>query len=1045
MEEVVHSSPPQSFDNSSDDKVVWVIGYYGFRNLGDDMFGHVFQKIIPTLASDNAQVVLINADEIAKHLPPPANVVAIFVGGGDLINDYFMKKLAPLLEKRTFRTCPIYAIGVGIPYPQLIEQGYLDGFDYIVHRSASDHQSLVHRYQNGRENYAHVHYSPDLAWSLVLPLQLQVGVSAREGDELAVGEDKGILSSIGESLLGLYHAWTPFKKITPETRRIGVCLARPMFDDRDPSCYEKIVEGIAQFLFSLATQTTVINKRSINKCTEGTSTTGGSAGDSKSRRTRQKNLKKRSIKKTYHYLIELIPFQVNDKKPDQDDRVINQDVMRRMLALNGGNTFGNVTVLNDPPALDEIVPFFRRFHFTLCSRFHAHVFSLIAQVPFISMHCTRKVATLVSDANMQEFVYQLPTHDTYHYPLTCDFKELSVRFENLLGQEAVVRQRLAVNYKKCITQTKETQTLLSNLLFYLPSPVTNFIQTDPAQTIARFLVQNQTALSLSTSCVSVNLATKQGSVMAQLSASEGVGKLEGDVKRILTPGGLVKWGLHADDLDRVVRLMSMVLVGKPVSEYSWGIKENILLPDYNLPEACKWIFKHRLTESKSERLSGFSEWKAFNRVPVKDRTLANMEYLHSHGNQQDTKGKHRSGWDFVMSHLVPYHNPRCELIFDGYLDETFGWRYEVLRDMGRIPFTRPWSGILHHTAFDKFSENNLTRLFSRRAWKDSLTHCARIFTLSESLAAWVRGALSNLGFPHVQVTPVYHPTEFMPREKCFQWERFRRNSSRRLIQVGGWLRNTFAIYDFPTYIASRYTKAALKGKGMDHYYLDDEQFEQLYSNVVQAWDECVLQTTSHNYIHGGKTGCHSLSTNSSPSSSDSSNENDGYDSTPSCIVDAGKTGPLGPGCIFGASGVNGSNGDSMKMRYISPWIIGARDAALRDLQTKYRSVELLHHVDNDEYDELLANNVVFLNLVDCSAVNTVIECIVRNTPLLVNPLPAVVEYLGKEYPLYYNTLDEAAKLLMSDDKLQEAHIYLRRMNKSFLSIENFVFGVRHSL
>lgn len=49
-----------------------------------------------------------------------------------MINDYFMEKLQPLMKNRT---CPMYAVGIGFPYPQLIDQGYLDGFDYIV-RSA---------------------------------------------------------------------------------------------------------------------------------------------------------------------------------------------------------------------------------------------------------------------------------------------------------------------------------------------------------------------------------------------------------------------------------------------------------------------------------------------------------------------------------------------------------------------------------------------------------------------------------------------------------------------------------------------------------------------------------------------------------------------------------------------------------------------------------------------------------------------------------------------------------------------------------------------
>lgn len=54
-----------------------------------------------------------------------------------------------------------------------------------------------------------------------------------------------------------------------------------------------------------------------------------------------------------------------------------------------------------------------------------------------------------------------------------------------------------------------------------------------------------------------------------------------------------------------------------------------------------------------------------------------------------------------------------------------------------------------------------------------------------------------------------------------------------------------------------------------------------------------------------------------------------------------------------------------------------------------KSVEVIEHLSDSAYDELLSENVVFLNLIDASAVNTVIECVVRNTPLIINRLPAI--------------------------------------------------------
>ncbi|PSB57680.1 tetratricopeptide repeat protein [Chamaesiphon polymorphus] len=83
------------------------------------------------------------------------------------------------------------------------------------------------------------------------------------------------------------------------------------------------------------------------------------------------------------------------------------------------------------------------------------------------------------------------------------------------------------------------------------------------------------------------------------------------------------------------------------------------------------------------------------------------------------------------------------------------------------------------------------------------------------------------------------------------------------------------------------------------------------------------------------------------------------------------------------------------------------------------------HLDDDEYDRLLSMNIAFVDLYDASANNAIIECIARATPLLVNPLPAVKEYLGEDYPMYFNTLAEAAAKALDTVLILETHEYLK--------------------
>jgi hypothetical protein len=103
-------------------------------------------------------------------------------------------------------------------------------------------------------------------------------------------------------------------------------------------------------------------------------------------------------------------------------------------------------------------------------------------------------------------------------------------------------------------------------------------------------------------------------------------------------------------------------------------------------------------------------------------------------------------------------------------------------------------------------------------------------------------------------------------------------------------------------------------------------------------------------------------------------------------------------------------------------ILAAEGAFRPDM---YDSVRTIPFLSNTEYDSLLSRNIVFMFLYDVSASNAIVECIIRHTPLLINPLEAVLEYLGQDYPFYYRSLEEAAAKLMDRDLIAQTHQYLR--------------------
>jgi polysaccharide pyruvyl transferase WcaK-like protein len=122
----------------------------------------------------------------------------------------------------------------------------------------------------------------------------------------------------------------------------------------------------------------------------------------------------------------------------------------------------------------------------------------------------------------------------------------------------------------------------------------------------------------------------------------------------------------------------------------------------------------------------------------------------------------------------------------------------------------------------------------------------------------------------------------------------------------------------------------------------------------------------------------------------------------------------------------------------------SRDKVVREKIISYSEVTLIKKVQNFEYDILLSENIVSIYLIDCSAANTIIECIVRNTPILINKLPAIIEYLGKDYPLYYDNLMDASNKANNIDIIKKAHLYLKSMDKTKLKLETFINDIKMS-
>lgn len=363
-------------------------------------------------------------------------------------------------------------------------------------------------------------------------------------------------------------------------------------------------------------------------------------------------------------------------------------------------------------------------------------------------------------------------------------------------------------------------------------------------------------------------------------------------------------------------------------------------------------------------------------------------------------GFHRSGWSFAVKHLLRLHDDNAPTLLDTYVDRTFHWYKPAF-----LPYSSPWVGFIHHTFDTSFSAYNSTNLFLNDLFLQSLPHCRGLYVFSSDMAAKTRAALERTGFPDVPVQSLVHPTEFV--QLLWSQVALQTNPTPFLVQIGAWLRDNYAVFRLncghPNLdIGGSVTlnKAALKGPHMDFYFKPNNFFRLLRPPVWRR-DTTVRNTASSN-------GTSVISANGEVT----------ILPTPSDDVICRE--------------VICRDSDYLLNKYV----LGAIDL-LGDYDD---SVIVIPALNDDDYDTLLSRNVVFLKLWDAAAVNTIVECIVRNTPVLVNRLPAVVEMLGSSYPLYFDTLDDVPNVLTYDNILAASR-YISALDKTLYTAQAFIMTI----
>jgi len=642
------------------------------------------------------------------------------------------------------------------------------------------------------------------------------------------------------------------------------------------------------------------------------------------------------------YYIVFLPYNTSAIIEDEcenaeNDILIHRDVVKNMQSKTG---FTNIEYTLSVYETLGIYDFCKA---SICMRFHSCLFSLYKKVPFLAIYTTRKIRNFLEDINW-EYGIEMNVDYKTDLPINFDIEESLAAISLMLDNTPTLQSKLVqIN----IELDKKVQQAIPNFIFAMSSNASKRPLSDDPVELAYDLVCKRNG--------EWNNATNA-------------------------------------DPDIVPELLDIVLytLTKDIDgPYRHGLETKMFCPNYNWKSEWSWI----LNDYKAP-VSPATEVTMTTMDIKDDRARApcfNMHFIE----QRDNIGVHRSGWQYVYNHLLPWHSEKCPVLLDMYVDRTFHWKRNRLSKLGIVPYKNPWIGFVHHTFDKSFSNYNNHVLLQTPEFLQSLQMCRGLIVLSNYLRELWLKELPLLLDINIPIHVLTHPTE--TPLLGFSMDRFIANQNKSIVHIGGWLRNIYSFYNFifPSKIiffdesevihSDVIKKLSLQGTAMNSYYPDEKLVENIHESL------CGLQELPN---------------------------------PDSCTLLV-------------------SHGD-----IVNNWHANF----LEHLKNQISSVEVQLNLDDEHYDELLSQNIVFLNLVDASAVNTVLECIVRNTPLIINKHPAIVELLGADYPLYYNHQPlqnndvnnyfamnkEIEALLKNPQIIVDTHLFLKNMDKTKFNIEHFI-------
>ena len=827
---------------------ILILGYYGRQNWGDDVFEYVFKNYI--FKQDNYNLIFKNIDDLDVDTDVYKTIDKVVIGGGDIINNYFFNENNIKLYRKYFMNKPIYFVGVGLTYPQLIN--IMDIGDYFFMRNKTDYINVKNRYS---DTYSYC--IPDIAFNLLNESNLENFVKPNKNKK--------------------------------DIKKIGISIPVTwLSDDQDKN--NKIIADISETIIELS--------------------------------------------KTAD--IHLIPFDTSNSNSNSDI-LLNNAIQQCIIAKD--NSISNVYYMNSSNSdsgkyISNMIEYYKNLDLVICGRFHSVILSMITNTPFVTTHTTTKIENIKNDIpELSEYFIKLDT-DLQNRVESFDKNKVISSVNKLMNNYNSVLQKIKTYKDQMCTETLNVNNTLNDLICNNESLV--IFRQSPPQYITQEYKDNLIKNTVS-------------NTLKQLFNRPSINNIDNILngKSILS----ILKRYKSSELNFYKKILTeeilWTITGDPYAPYYYGLYDKVLSNSFL--EQMNWI------------ISDYYENYAYKQTYKNNNiTIVNKNF----------QRLHRSGWQYIVNNIVMQLNNSDKinnpLIIDTYIDKTFHWNNAFYANKKIIPYKNDWIGFIHHTYSDYNNDYNCLELFKEPLFIESLKKCKCLIVMTDYLSEQIKDNLKTLNITNVDVQTIIHPTE--NTDTMFTWEHFMNNDSKKIIQVGNWLRDVFGIYkvNLPdTSIIKE--KSILKNRNSENYFPPSNFIDRLYLEL-----------------------------------NNKDNTNTSID-------------------------ICRNSFDNMHMKGLFNCIVEMEE-----------SVNTIDFLDNDAYDKLLSKNIVFLHLVDASACNTLIECVMRNTPIIINPIPAVVEILGKDYPLYYKNYYQVSKILDNPSLIKQGYDYLCNIPKQSFEINTFI-------